>query len=360
MIPGAAPAVDDVPGGATDVVDVEQPAASGAVRAQGQRTVRAWHFRSKGKPRSFRLTDLPRLAEDDSSFAWIDLDGFAREDVEEISRLLTLHPLIVRAVLDGWRRPHLHVFKRYFFVSVTVAHVGPEMHRVTAIELDLIVGRNVIVSAHRAPLPFADSLVERARHNPELLRVDSAYLLYIILDELLAHYESLIESVRDEIEAMEERALRARSESFLEEVLRLKRYVFALGRLADQHRGIFAAFTRPDFPYVSGDEVEPYFKDLEARLVRLTDNLYAMREAVNVAFDIYVSHVAHVTNSVIRVLTIVSVLLLPPTFVVGLFGTNFTESLPALFEAEGFAAMLVLLGGPSMILLLAFRRRGWL
>ena len=150
-------------------------------------------------------------------------------------------------------------------------------------------------------------------------------MLYIILDELIIHYEGWAEQVEEVIQAMGGARAPGYVENFLDDVLSLKRYVFALTRLAEQHRAVYAALTRPDFPFVSGEQVEPYFRGLEARLARLLDLLGAAREAVNGAFDIYTSRAAHATNQAMRTLTMVSTVLLPMAAIFGFFGANFTE-----------------------------------
>ncbi len=187
-------------------------------------------------------------------------------------------------------------------------------------------------------------------------------MLYIALDELLSYYEELNRRVQAQIEHMEERAPRDTSDRFLEDLVRFKRYAFALSQLADQHRDVVAAFLRPDFHWVSGAEVEEYFDDLQARLTRLLDLLLAARDAVNGSFEIYVSHMAHRTNQVIRLLTIVSVVLFTASIIVSIFGTTISATIHSSVLATPIglllmlACMVVVSGGALWI----FGRRGWL
>ena len=257
------------------------------------------------------------------------------------------------ATLAPWHRPRLVAHPAHAYVSVTVAAMDPTARRVEARQLDLFVGRNYLVSAHKLPLPFVDGVRSRARHNPELIRLDSAYLLYVILDELLGYVEKLTEHLGDEIEAMEERALRDTSDDFLEDLLRLKRYVFAVARLTEQHRAVFAAFRRPDWRFGT-DDVRPYYETLQARLERLEDVLGAAKDSVNGAFDIFVSHMAHRTNAVMKVLTVVSTVLLLATLIAAIFGSSF-EGLPLVGPA-GIGAMLAALALSTTLVPLAFRR----
>jgi magnesium transporter len=103
--------------------------------------------------------------------------------------------------------------------------------------------------------------------------------------------------------------------------------------------------------------MEPYFRDLEGLLERLLDQLASGKEAVNGAFDIYVSRMSHRSNQVMQLLTIVSTVLLPMTVILGFFGTNF--QFDVLYTSATFAVMLLIMLLVSGSLLFGFYRRGW-
>jgi len=340
----------------TDVVDAEGP-AEGRSSADASALV-AWLFQEDAEPRQVSLEELPMLAADDAYFVWVDLSGYVPSDLAEVAQQLDLPEAAVQVTLAGWQRPRLGVFRDRYFVAVTVPHGELAAQRVLASELDLFVGRNYLVSAHKRPLPFAERALARAVQNPGLLKLDSAFLLSILIDELLAHYEVLTEELEDEVEAMEERALTDSSDALLEDLLHLKRFAFAVYRLASQHRATLEAFLRPDFPLVGGDVIEPYFRDLDVRLGRLLDALDAAKESVNGSFDLYVSQVAHRTNDIMKILTIVSVTLLPASVILGFFDPSFDS--PRINTATGFVVMVVLILLTTVGSVVLFIRRGWL
>lgn len=214
------------------------------------------------------------------------------------------------------------------------------------------------MSAHLEPLPFAEKIFARAQQKPDLISAESSYLLYVILDELVENYETLILHLEDEIEKMEDRALSDDSDRFLSDLLDLKHYTFAIGRLADQHRAVFMALLRPDFPFVLREDVVPYFRDLETHLARIVDLLMMLRELVNGSFNLFVSRVSHQTNKVMKLLTMVSTVLLPTTVILGLFGTNFTD-VPMYGLPEFWLMVAGLISIPTGLLLF-FRSRRWI
>jgi magnesium transporter len=344
-----------LPDAVEDVVEVEGTAESSET-ASG--VIQNYLFHDDDPVREVSVGDLDRLIEQDSNFVWIDLDAFTQENLRSIAEVLHLNPASLRTAMSPWQRPRIATRDQGFFVSATIPRPDDTTYRVYAAELDLFVSDNFLVSAHKQPLPFFDRVMARARQNPGLMQQDSAFLLYIILDELLDYYEGLVEGMNDQIERMEERALEDTSDSFLRDLQRLKRYVYALVRIAGHHREIFTAFTRPDFPFTSRAEMEPYFHELGDRLAQLLDSLDTAREDVNGAFDIYVSHVSHRMNQVMQLLTVVSVTLLPTTIILGFWGTNF-QGVP-LYTFFGFLAMVAIIAISTGVTLYAIRRKGWL
>jgi magnesium transporter len=345
-----------IPETVTDVIDAEGSAETGS--PPNAPAVVAWLFQEDDEPRQVALEELPMLAADDACFVWVDLSGYVPSDLAQVAQQLDLPEAAVQVALADWQRPRLGVFRDRYFVAVTVPHGELAAQRVLASELDLFVGRNYLVSAHKRPLPFGERALARAVQNPALLKLDSAFLLSILVDELLAHFEVLTEELEDEVEAMEERALTDSSDALLEDLLHLKRFAFAVYRLAGQHRATLEAFLRPDFPLVGGDVIEPYFRDLDVRLGRLLDALEAAKESVNGSFDLYVSQVAHRTNDIMKVLTIVSVTLLPASVILGFFGTSFES--PRINTTGGFIVMIALIVLTTAGSLVLFTRRGWL
>jgi magnesium transporter len=340
----------------TDVIDAEGSADT--LSAADGPTFVAWLFQEDAEPRQVGLEDLPKFAADDAYFVWVDLNGYVPSDLAQVAEQLDLPEAAVQVTLAGWQRPRLGVFRDRYFVAVTVPHADLAAQHLLASELDLFVGRNYLVSAHKRPLPFAERVLARAMQNPALLKLDSSFLLSIIIDELLAHFEVLTEELEDEVEAMEERALTDSSDALLEDLLHLKRFAFAVYRLASQHRATLEAFLRPDFPLVGGDVIEPYFRDLDVRLGRLLDALEAAKESVNGSFDLYVSQVAHRTNDIMKILTIVSATLLPASVILGFFGTQFES--PQLYTPAGFIIMVALIVLTTAGSLVLFARRGWI
>lgn len=345
-----------LPPGGGPLAATEGAAPTEAQGAKSKAEIRTWLFNGTDPGRDFDLADLPALAADDKSMAWVDMSGYAEPDLQKVADLLKLHPLSVTAALAPWQRPQINTFDDYFYLSVTLITPKKGQLAVDVGELDLFVGKNFMLTLHKNQVPFLANIAERVHQSPDLVRLHTAYLLYIVLDEMLDFYQKLFEELEDGVEEMEETALHVDTEAFLADLLRLKRYVFLLGRLAEQHRLVFAAFTRPDFQFISGPEIEPYFRDMQQRLDQIVERLFAARDSVNSAFEIYVSQMSHRTNRVMKLLAVVSTVLLPATLIVGFFGTSFPE--PAFLHSfAGFIIMVAVLIAVPIAVIIALRFR---
>ena len=348
-------AEESLPLRAEQVADTEGAAPTEPIDGRPKAVFRTWLFSGTDPGRDFNLADLPTLSADEKNLAWVDLSGYTESDLQKLARLLKLHPISVAAALEPWQRPQINAFGAYFYLSVTLITPKGEL-AVDVGELDLFVGKNFMLSVHKNEVPFLAEIADRLHQSADLVRLHTAYVLYIILDEMLDFYQKLFEDMEDAVEQMEESALRVDTEVFLADLLRLKRYVFLLGRLAEQHRLVFSAFTRPDFEFISGPEIEPYFRDLQRRLDQIVERLFAARDSVNSAFQIYVSQMSHRTNKVMKLLTAVSTVLLPAALVVAFFGTTFPQ--PAfLHSVGGFGLMIVLLVAIPAAVMAALRYR---
>ena len=313
-------------------------------------------FKGTGVVEEIEVETVPALARSDRNLVWIDLSEYGEADLGHVAEVLGLHPVTVQATLADWERPRVDVFPDYFYMSVTVVRAQQAKRKLVAGELNIVVGRNFLVTAHKAPLEFGEKILNRLRQSPEIATLHTAYALYIVLDELTEYYQGLFEHIDEEIERAEEHALTEDSDSFLADLLALKRYIFVLGRFAEQHRSVFAVLTRPDFTHVSGEDIVPYFKDLQENLNRIIDRLGGARESITEAFDIYVSQVSHRTNALIKVLTLISTVVLPTTLIVGFFSTNFSVVQP-LRSMAAFWVMIALLVVTPVAILLFIRGR---
>ncbi|HEX5578522.1 MAG TPA: CorA family divalent cation transporter, partial [Candidatus Limnocylindria bacterium] len=222
--------------------------------------------------------------------------------------------------------------------------------------IDVIVAPNVVITGHRGRLTAFDQFVEQIRGDSALGALSAADFLTVLVDSVLAVYLELVESIARRIDALDELALRTGdADSFLREVVVLRRRVAILRRGLAPHRWAFAALARPDFELEGLGKPWPGVVD---RLDNTIDAVESARELLIGAFDVYMATSAQRTNDVMKTLTILSAILLPAVVLAGVMGMNFRigffENASNFWIAVG--AMLTL----AVAVLGISRWRGWI
>jgi magnesium transporter len=322
--------------------------------------IRAQVFRADRPPAAADAADWPALCADDANLLWVDAVAPDDAELSRVTEALAVDPRAVATTRRPDRRPTVRVYRGHSLVTGVAAEVhtpaGGEPV-LDATPLDLFVGRNFLVSLHARPLPFLEELEERTATDPRVGRLDSSYLLYLLLDTLVDRYAREFGEVEDAVERLEEQLLRDPGREALNEAVRLKSHIYAFRRLVAPHRDAYTALVASDFPALARP-VEGYFRDLLVQLGSLLDRMDHVRDLTTGSYNLYLSSISHRTNQQLRVLTFLSAVLLPMSVLSGIFGTNF-----ALAEYGAWEPFYVMLAGMGVItvgLLVFFRRRRWL
>ena len=321
--------------------------------------IRSRLFRADRTPGPADAAAWPSLCRDDANLLWVDLEAPTDDEVAQVVERFGVQPSAAALARREQRRPLVRKFGDHYVVTVLAIEVDetPAVPRIAVIELDAFVGRNFLVSLHHRPLPFAKTLDERTAANPQLGRYDSAYLLYVLLDTLVAHYSEELDEIEEEVERLEEQLLRAPGRRPLDQAMIMKRHLQAVRRLVAPHREAFGSLITTDSP-VPEHQIEAYFRDLVVHVNGLLDRLDHARDIVTGSYNLYLSNIGFRTNQQLRVLTYLSAVLLPMTVITGMFGTNF-----ALAEYGSWEPFYVMLAGMALItagMLAFFRWRRWL
>jgi magnesium transporter len=338
-----------------EVVEV----AGSADDTDAERIIGAWIF-TDGGVTARKFASIEELDwNPKKGVLWLDLCQYENEDLSAFARQLELDKAGVAAALAPWQRPAVDAFANHAFVNASVLRVDLDALWVSANEIDCFIGERFVLLAHNQPLPFFDNVLARAETTATIIAEDPAYLLYILLDELIDDFAAQAEALDEMIEELENEALTASAgNDFLNELVKHKRFVYAVHRVVSQHGFIFHGLLRPDFPFVSGKSMEGYFAELNERFCSVAASFADARQEIVGAFEIYMSSVAHRTNGIVKILTMISILVLPATAIFGFFGTNFVQ-LP-FFGTVGFIVMFALLVILTVTQIMIFRRKGWM
>jgi magnesium transporter len=270
---------------------------------------------------------------------------------------LGFHPLALENAADGRRRPKADEFKGYLLLVTYAAVPSPDARESRTAEVDLFIGRNYVVSVHRARVPALEEALTRWTRGGAMLREGVGFLVYQVLDAIVDSFAPIIGRIEEEIEEIEVALLIRSDEEAVRNLLRLKRELAALRRVLYPLRSVFQVLLRPDHPFFPSNAAV-YLRGVLEHLLRLLDDLDAERDMASGALEASLAINSNRLNQTMKTLTIMTVALASVGAVFGAYGMN-VEGLP--LASSPWSFWLVCLGTIALVAagLMAGWRLGW-
>jgi magnesium transporter len=219
------------------------------------------------------------------------------------------------------------------------------------------------LSWHCAPI-FEPVIRRLELQTTRLRRMGVDYLAYALLDNVVDHYFTALDSIGETIETIEERILENPKSVHLQSIHALRRDLIYFRKSIWSLRDGINSLVRDDSPLI-GSEVKIYIRDVYDHVVQVIDSIENHREMVYSLYDMYMSSISNRMNEVMKVLTIIATIFIPLTFVAGIYGMNFNTAvsplnMPELNWAWGYPFALGIMGVMAVGMLSYFRRKEWL
>jgi magnesium transporter len=292
--------------------------------------------------------------------SWIDLDGLAElEALQELGAAFGLHPLALEDVLNAPQRPKVEEFADHCFIVAQVPFWDPT-EGVKFEQISFFLGKDFLVTMQENPLSDVFQAVrDRLRSGRGFGRSRGPdYLLYALLDSVVDRFFPMLESLGEALEELEDELLERPTKQNLVRLHEIKRWLMTIRRNIWPVRELFSTLLRDDSGLVH-PETAPFLRDCHDHTIRLMDVIENYRDLTAGMMDIYLSGVGMRTNEVMRVLTVMSSIFIPLTFIAGLYGMNF-ESMPGLKNPAGFTFCVGSMLALAAIMLALFRSKKWI
>jgi len=295
----------------------------------------------------------------DESVTWVDIGGVHKLDLlEAFGKQFSLHPLLLEDIANTDQRPKLDDYESYLFLVMKVLSVT-DTHDLLVEQVSFVVGRNFVLSFQENGTDVFKTVRERLRGGRGRIRQSGAdYLLYALMDAIVDQYFLVLESLGEKVESLQEKVVADPRPETLREVHELKRQLLFLRRAVWPLREATNGLSRSDCPFLH-EPTKVFFRDVYDHVVQIVDTIETLREMVSASLDIYLSSVSYRLNTVMRVLTVITTIFMPLSFIASIYGMNF-EHMPELKSEWGYPAVLVAMGLIAVGMLTAFRRRHWL
>lgn len=284
-------------------------------------TVRATLFDATGADQEIDLEpggSLPSIGDD--QLLWIDLDSRDDADIDRLVEALDLEPRAAHRLRHEDHRTRLLRLTDRIVLTLGVVESGDaQAHRR---ELDIVVGRNVVVTVHEGALGAIDEFREHMSHDGMLGRMDAWAFTAGLIDSAMAIYFRHVEAIEQDIDQLDQLALTSRAPgAFLDAVVALRGRIARLRRALVPNREALFPLARPDFE--THENRQQVWPGTLERLERAIDSVENARELLVGSFDIYLGQSGHRSNEVMKILTIVSAIALPAIVLAGVMGMNF-------------------------------------
>lgn len=290
---------------------------------------------------------------------WIDITGdVSADEAAKLGDAFSLEAR-TRAALEKMNRlPDFAIQGEYMHVRVAAEPAAAKPD--SSPWLDVIAGKNVVISHHEKPIGFLGSIDERIEADATFGTLSAGTFLAALLDAAITSYHRAVDAIEDDVDELDTKSLIDPGPDLLGDLVRLRRRIARLRRLLVNHRELFASLAALEVGMVVGDpESAAAFKAVNTRFDGAVAAVEDSREVLLGSFEVYMTRTAQRTNDVVKVLTFATILLLPGSLVAGLLGMNVAVPL-AKDDPLSFwivVAGVVLFG--AAILLVA-RARRWL
>lgn len=292
---------------------------------------------------------------------WINIDGVHDIGIiEKIGKEFGINDLVLEDIVNTEQRPQAKDFDSFLFIVVKMAKYDSAGDELLTEQVSLVVGPNFVISFQegRAGDVF-DSVRERIRIGKDRIRKMGAdYLAHALMDASVDSYFTVLEQIGMKLEDVEDETLNQPTPKTLEQIHKLKRNLIFLRKAVWPVREVASFLERSESPLIQ-TTTRIYFRDIFDHSLQLIDLIETFRDVAAGMLDIYLSSLSNKLNEVMKVLTIISTIFIPLTFLAGLYGMNF-KNMPELGWRFGYYGVLALMIAAVVFMLFFFRRKRWI
>jgi len=290
---------------------------------------------------------------------WLDICGQPPEETEVLfTNAFDFHPLAIEDALEERHAPKVNDWKNYLYLVLqAIDPAAPDM----AIELDIFIGRNYLVTYSGRSIPALQRSWAITRDAPAILASGPAGVLHGLIGDVADDFLILSDRLVEDLDRLEDELFENPAPRLLEEIFDLKRLRLNISRFLGPQRDVLVRIGRGDFSIIP-DQERVYFRDVSDHFERLNALNESQLQLVIAARDTYLSVVNNRLNDVMKILTVITSFFMPLSFLTGFFGMNFFEPGKGLGIWTGNAAFLlvfILMAAlpPGMYILM--KRRKW-
>ncbi len=340
------------------VISTEKRATTDRERAEGP-VLRAFLYDAAGSDREVELGDVALDKLGKRELLWVDASASDEDTPNELWTKLGFDEGTVQRAMRPSERPSIEAFDSFFRVSLVVVNEHDRSYQ--PVGLRALAGDNWIVTIHPPEFDLVESFNEPLKGETALGEMDGPRFLATLLNWLLNGYFHVVDELEEQVDQLDEKLLtkELEEEELMAELLQSRRRITRLRRTLGPHRDVISMLAQPDSKlFTDSDHSAESYQRLHDRLETAMEAIDDVREMLIGSFDVFMTQTAQRTNDVMKVLTVVSVLLLPAVVVAGVMGMNFKVGL--FTHPDLFWVTIVGMGLLALVTLAIARWRDWI
>jgi len=300
---------------------------------------------------------------DTPTVTWINIDGL--HDVELVRKLgahFNFHPLALEDVLHCSQRPKVEDYGAYHFLVMKSVHLREEL---VIEQISFFLAGNYVITLQEEAGDSFEAVRERIRQGKGQIRKSGPdYLTYALLDALIDEFFPVLEVYGERIEDLEQELLVNPSTQTLQAIHQIKRELLLLRRAGWPEREVINGLQRAETDFIQA-QTQVFLRDCYDHTIQVIDMIETYRDLASSMLEVYLSSISNRMNEVMKVLTIISTIFIPLSFIAGVYGMNFNPqsspfNMPELNWFWGYPAALSIMAATALLLLYFFRRKGWI
>ncbi len=316
------------------------------------------------------IAEFP-LHVEDGKVRWIEMDGLGNiQALQELGEKYGLHPLALEDVMNIGQRPKMEVYGSHLFVIAQMIYHDVKEQTICGEQVAIFASHNMLICVQEeSEHDVFEPVRQRIRAGGGYIRnMGADYLAYALLDAIVDHCFPVLEHIGEELEAVEEEMLIKPSKHTVTQLHNYKRTLMQLRRFVWPERDVVSGMLHSE-GHIVQPETKVFLRDLYDHTVQIMDLIESYRDVTTGLMELYLTSVGMRTNEIMRVLTVISSIFIPLTFIAGVYGMNFQPeangaklpwNMPELYSPYGYIACIGLMLAISIAQLIFFRRKKWI
>ncbi|BBM82582.1 magnesium/cobalt transporter CorA [Candidatus Uabimicrobium amorphum] len=288
---------------------------------------------------------------------WLNVNGLHRiETIQLIGKHFNIHSLVLEDIVNPHQRPKMEEYPHYIYIVLKMLSYEEEKNTIETEQVSIILGKEFVLSFREKSGDVFNSVRNRLKSG-KIIDKGMTYLTYTLIDSIVDHYFLLLEEMREDLEELEDDLISNPQPENMHTIHNLKREIISLRKMVSPLREIVRKLQQDSS--IVDENVRIYFRDVSDHIAQVIDQIETFREMLSSMLDIYLTSISNKMNEIMKMLTFISTIFIPLSFIVGVYGMNF-KHIPELEWQWGYFCVWGIMITIVFSMLFYFKKKRWL